>query len=611
MNRQDTKDTNTDSDFFGQDQRDLPDRIERGGGHPIQIQSILFILSKKSAFALFVSAVWLGWISTPLCAASGERQVAFFPDDTRLARRVTVSEPGTTVAAALASVSKATGVKLAAEGDAGERGVTLFVRERPAREVMVQLRALFEDAWRRAGTPGAFRYTLYRSAASRERARHLQRQARAAEAARLRALFRAAEGPSPVEALQQVSPVVAAKWGRKHVRSLLALYRLGSLGRYSELLAGERATLLYRDLNEPGRVVVRQALADAAQWLRGESDEADWVDRAADAPDETEFQFWMDRGDAGQRLLTLEMRDRRQDTRLTIGIDVGVLRDSEPAGQALGGDSPRRHGDTEDSTEKSSERETAPSPADPRLALRLHLDREQAPRMHELLQWLAKQREVPAIYADYFLDRPREVDLGARWEGTLGELLAAVDRQTESAWNLDAAGLRLRSRTWAVDEAREPPPALMRALRGALSKQGRYELGDYVRATSLTVDQLDGLREWAVARGRRGEGDDERDLVFSVRRWRPLLLLVGTLTDAQRRALNSGVDARGMTDEQRQLFLRFAASLRPGVSAAELQDGRLQLREEPGRLAFVASFAGDRQEVSLPLRPPTVREPVR
>jgi hypothetical protein len=215
------------------------------------------------------------------------------------------------------------------------------------------------------------------------------------------------------------------------------------------------------------------------------------------------------------------------------------------------------------------------------------------------------------IYADYFLDRPREVDLDSRWDGTLAELLDILERKTDTAWSLDAAGLRLRSRSWAVDEAREPPPPVMRALRGALAKQGRYELSDYVRAASLTYDQLDGLREWAVARGRRSEGDEERDLVFAVRRWRPLLLLVGTLSDEQRRSLNSGVEARRMTDEQRQLFLRFAASLRPGVSPAELQDGRLQLREEPGRLAFVASFAGDRQEVSLPLRPPTLREPVR
>jgi hypothetical protein len=535
----------------------------------------------------FISLLSLWFISSPSWSTSGELRAAFFPDDARLARRVTVSEPGTTVAAVLASMSKATGVKLAAEGDVGEPGVTLFVRERPLREVMVQLRALYADSWRRAGTAGAYRYSFYRSAAARERAATLQRAARGAEVARLRALFRAAEAPQPMEALRQVSPVVAAKWGRKHVRSLLALYRLGAQSRYGELLAGERATLLYSNLTEPARAVVRQALADAAVWLRGESDEADWVERAAGAPDETEFQFWMDRGDAGQRLLTLELRDRRQDTRLTIGIDVGVLQNSE---------------------KETAER---PSPADPRLALHLNLEREQAPRLHELLQWLAKRRDVPPIYADYFLGRPREVDLGSRWEGTLSDLLAAVEQKTDTAWSLDAAGLRLRDRQWAADEAREPPAAMVKVLRSALAKQGRYELNDYVRAASMTADQLDGLREWAVSRGRRGEGDDERDLVFAVRRWRPLLLLVGTLTDEQRRALNIGVEARRMTDEQRQFFLRFAASLRPGISAAELQDGRLQLREEPGRLAFIASFAGDRQEVSLPLRPPTLREPLR
>jgi hypothetical protein len=604
LNHQDTKDTKESNCLFSH-RWTLMDADRNDPPSSVSI-SVHLWLNRLSLFVLLVC--WWFIALSPCRAASSERQAVLYPDDSRLARRVTVSEPGTTVGAVLAALSKTTGVKLGAEGEAGERGVTLFVRERPLREVMGQLRALFDDSWRRAGTAGAFRYTLFRGAASRERAVRLQRQARATEAARLRALFRAAEEPSPVEVLRRVSPVVAGKWGRKHVRSLLALYRLGAQGRYTELLTGERATLLYSDLNEPGRAVVRRALSDAAQWLRGESDEAEWVEHAAGAPDETEFQFTMDRGDAGQRLLTLELRDRRQDTRLTIGIDVGMLQDPDAATEPPVGSSPRRPADTAEYPEK----ETAPPPAsDPRLAVRLRIERDQAPRLHELLQQVSQQRAAPPLYADYFLCRPRELDLGSRWEGTLGELLEAVDRQVDTTWILDAAGLRLRSRSWATDEAREPPAAAMRALRGALVKQGRYELGDYVRAASLTYDQLDGLREWAVARGRRGEGDDERDLVFAVRRWRPLLLLAGTLTDEQRRALNSGVEARRMTDEQRQLFLRFAASLRPGVSAADLQDGRLQLREEPGRLAFIASFAGDRQEVSLPLRPPTLREPVR
>src|SRR5262249_19729627 len=151
-------------------------------------------------------------------------------------------------------------------------------------------------------------------------------------------------------------------------------------------------------------------------------------------------------------------RDRRQDTRLTIGIDVGVLQDPDAATEPPVGSSSLRPAGTEDYPHPVT---ASPPASDPRLAVPLRIDRDKAPRLHELLQQVSQQRAGPPLYADYFLCRPRELDLGSRWEGTLGELLEVVDRQADTAWILDAAGLRLRSRSWATDEAREPPAAVM------------------------------------------------------------------------------------------------------------------------------------------------------
>src|SRR5262249_34999450 len=80
--------------------------------------------------------------------------------DTRLVRKVTVAEKGVPFGELCRKLSGITGIALTANRRVSEDKITVFCRERPLRDVMRQISALFGFTWLRSGTEGAYEYEL-------------------------------------------------------------------------------------------------------------------------------------------------------------------------------------------------------------------------------------------------------------------------------------------------------------------------------------------------------------------------------------------------------------------------------------------------------------------
>jgi hypothetical protein len=80
--------------------------------------------------------------------------------DPRLARQVTLALKATAVDEFCAAMREQTGVRLRASRGVGDEKVTLFVRERPARDVMRAVARLFGYKWLRTGEEGEWSYEL-------------------------------------------------------------------------------------------------------------------------------------------------------------------------------------------------------------------------------------------------------------------------------------------------------------------------------------------------------------------------------------------------------------------------------------------------------------------
>jgi hypothetical protein len=80
--------------------------------------------------------------------------------DGRLFRKVTIALKAASLGALCAQMRQQTGVELQARRGVADEKVTVFVDERPARDVMREVARLFGYLWSRVGTEGSYRYSL-------------------------------------------------------------------------------------------------------------------------------------------------------------------------------------------------------------------------------------------------------------------------------------------------------------------------------------------------------------------------------------------------------------------------------------------------------------------
>src|SRR5438876_3557933 len=80
--------------------------------------------------------------------------------DPRLLHKVTLQQKGVALSDFCAELQAQTGVELSASRAVADEKVTVFVKDRPARDVMREVARLFNDFWSRSGSEGKYRYML-------------------------------------------------------------------------------------------------------------------------------------------------------------------------------------------------------------------------------------------------------------------------------------------------------------------------------------------------------------------------------------------------------------------------------------------------------------------
>jgi hypothetical protein len=165
--------------------------------------------------------------------------------DRRLDAPVRISAEGVPVSEVLARIQKITGVPLQAEGAASDDRVVLFGPDRPLREVLADLAALFGDRWRRSPGASGDRYLLYRDP-------QVARLERELPAAPERTFL--AEMERQVRALRETPEQLARRDEKDPIRRYLSdpearlatqIYAGLSLRQKTALLAQRRLRLLY------------------------------------------------------------------------------------------------------------------------------------------------------------------------------------------------------------------------------------------------------------------------------------------------------------------------------------------------------------------------------
>jgi len=110
----------------------------------------------RSACHLLLSLLLSGAVAAAGAAPGAPKQ----EKDARLLHKVTLREKGVALSDFCAELQEQTGVELSASRAVADEKVTVFVKERPARDVMREVARLFGYFWSRSGGEGKLRYIL-------------------------------------------------------------------------------------------------------------------------------------------------------------------------------------------------------------------------------------------------------------------------------------------------------------------------------------------------------------------------------------------------------------------------------------------------------------------
>lgn len=452
--------------------------------------------------------------------APGEPQVpeAVFPDDPRLAARVTLKLKKSPLSRVTAELSQATGATLRTAADMADEPAVVWVTDQPAREVMRQVAALFGCRWARSGKRGEYRYELYQDLNARRQEETLRQQdrRRAVEAlqANLRKrleMFR--ERPNPSNELD--------------VRIALGL----TPAHWAALAGGQ--TLYFSTRRQPGAFPLPSALAGEILRVQQPSQGGG----AADPPtaEAVLVRLWLSTTSSEASL----QLDRTILSGSSAGTQGGLVGNafSRPPGVAEP-PSPEQEAAWRQDPVLGSRR---PFRVDPRTAasgrrpppggrLFLHL--------HEILPEIAETYGLDVVadaYRAQYYGRQPPTDPAemALWEVLLRHVAGVSD------WTRDGTFFRVRSRAWYHDRLAEIPEHVIRHWSARLRGQPRLPLEDaVVLVQTLHDEQLPHFGSMLEDEGIYLQGS--RGTWFLAEDHREILRAYGSLPARQQQHLRSG-----------------------------------------------------------------------
>ncbi|MCC6441981.1 MAG: hypothetical protein IT210_00850 [Armatimonadetes bacterium] len=180
-----------------------------------------------------------------------------------------------------------------------------------------------------------------------------------------------------------------------------------------------------------------------------------------------------------------------------------------------------------------------------------------------------------------------------KWESaSLKEAIAGLKTAGNQVVQ-EGGTLRIRSKAWYRDRAREIPERVMQTVEKFLDEGTLPTAEDYARwATDLDAYQLDSIA--------RMISPDAPPGAFATL-YRPLRLM-GTLARQKEKAASEGIAVSSMTPSQQQIFYDFADQERPAASADDLHHARFAYRIEGGKILFEITYQEqDREAYALTL----------
>jgi hypothetical protein len=542
---------------------------------------------------LFPIVLQVAALSAAAAAGAAVEVPALLAADNRLEVTIAAAVADRPLGEALPEIGRALGVPLSAGREVADDRITLFIRERPAREVLALISSHFNFQWRRDGDG----YRLGQDLASRDREQALLEAEIAAEVATLRrrlarvmslghldrqtanAQLRevssqlSGNGLTPEERARLVDEIVALQAASEpYSRIAVEVFRYLPAARREAVWRGLPARLSTGDGSLPPQLVplIQEGLRNP--------------DLKTEDP-RIEIQIRLVSHELGRPI-----GGPPPGYRLVVETSVFDPSLSDSASAADGGrwviesrGAELAHIEPPDDDDLR-ELVELPVPTPRRLTLEervLTRFEEASPFSQPLSHFIGllhAQGRLDFIADSYTrarLDPGMAAPLYRR--GPLRDFLADVGHRFSYDWSKDGSLVRLRSRRYVRDRREEVPDRLLKSIRAAAGKAGFVTLDDYAAlAAALTDDQVLGLgAHWGYYFPARqvpplwGAGfyNGRQDLRF----WH-------SLSEAQRnRARSRGLPVTALTPVQLQR-LHLALSTSPPPLARET--GRPPLPEE-------------------------------
>lgn len=498
----------------------------------------------------------IGVIAAVLVTGSGrakEPEDSIRGDARAFDTRVTLSAQGQTVQELLRDISGAAGVLLRAGDESAWERVSVFVHDRPVREVIAGMPTLLNCRWHsEAGMSG--RRTLMRDRAAREHEVQLRgqtlnaamdrllrlaryTQAPASDFLRMREALGGTEAPEPLLRSGNLA-LLSDPGGRAGLELLTTLLPVQRLA----LVRGERLFLPWEGMNSSQRELA-QAVVEALDPLRGPRTgrraDSEWLRRFGvvlfvdtQRVTGTITSYMISDGGPRLRCATLEFSPDP--------VDLLSVRGTPYVSGRMKQDEAYR------------DIESSPFPPGSDLQALGSGD------WSELLEALSRKLRFPVL-SDHFAATPQRVSRGGgpapRLEGmSLAAGLDGLCRHYNRLWWYQDGALFFRSRKWFIEQLFEVPPPTLQILRRQLERGGQLDTEGISALTALTSRQLQGLN--AIAVSAPGSGVPIPDLE-GARAAYDYLRVYSLLNPAQQRQALSGrgLPLAAMHQRQQQVFL--------------------------------------------------------
>lgn len=478
---------------------------------PLHGPSIAVRLARAVLPSVLASFLAVQGPAAPATTGGGE---ASFPEDSRLARKVTLKLKKTPLSEVTAELSRQSGVTLTTRAEVMDEPVVVWVTDQPAREVMRQLAELLDYRWRTSGAPGDQRYELYQDLKGKrqEEALRQRERRRALEALQVdlrRRVERLREHPN---ASQEADLLV--------VSSL-------TTGHWNALVSGRM--LHFSTRTQPGVLPLPPALASKLEQLKKSRDS----NPSPTPADVVSVRLWLTF--RSSEVMLQSSRDFRhgQGSSSSGGMVANANSQFRPAPRPADPKQVARW------QQDPALRTVRPFGVDPRKAAPLKRARPgEATFLHlyEILPEIAETYGVDLVADAYWSQLFWKQPALAPEEMPL---YVALQKYVEGVaeWTRVRGVLRVRSRNWFNDRMAEVPESVIRRWSAHLRRERRTTLeGEAALALALRDEQ------WAHFLGAlQDEGVHlQHETHHGAEGSRELLRAYGSLSASQQQSLRSG-----------------------------------------------------------------------